>query len=415
MPVPDAIERETAASPRWLSIVGIGEDGVEGLSATARGLIGTAEIVFGGRRHLALAAPLIRSAARPWPSPFDGAADEVVQHRGRQVCVLASGDPFHYGVGAVLARKIDVREMNVIPAPSAFSLAAARLGWSLPQTALLSVHGRTLDLLRPHLQAGARIFVLTSDGEEPAALAKLLADTGFGASRLTILEALGAPRERIRATRASDYSFGAVDALNTVAIEVEASPAARVLARTSGLADDLFEHDGQITKREVRAVTLSSLAPCHGELLWDVGAGSGSVAIEWMLADPSTRAIAIEQRADRAARIRRNAAAFGVPGLEVVEAAAPAALSSLATPDAVFVGGGATDAGVLDSAARALRPGGRLVVNAVTLETEALLLARHAALGGELIRIAIARTDAVGQMTGWRPAMPVTQWLWTKP
>jgi precorrin-6Y C5,15-methyltransferase (decarboxylating) len=415
MPLPDPIERETAASPRWLSIVGIGEDGVEGLSATARGLIGAAEIVFGGRRHLALAAPLIRGAARPWPSPFDGAADEVLRHRGRQVCVLASGDPFHYGVGAVLARTIDPREMNVLPTPSAFSLAAARLGWSLPQTALLSVHGRTLDLVRPHLQSGAHILALTSDGEGPGALAKLLAEIGFGASRLTVLEALGGPRERIRTTRASDYSFGVVDALNTVAVEVEASPGARVLARAAGLADHLFEHGGQITKREVRAVTLSSLAPCRGELLWDIGAGSGSVAIEWMLADPSTRAIAIERHAERAARIRRNAAAFGVPGLEVVEGAAPAALSGLVTPDAIFVGGGATDGGVLDSAARVLRPGGRLVVNAVTLETEALLLARHAALGGELVRIAIARADAVGRMTGWRPAMPVTQWQWTKP
>ena len=415
MPFPDAIERETAASPRWLSIVGIGEDGVDGLTATARGLVGAAEIVFGGRRHLALAASLIRGATRPWPSPFDGVADEVLQHRERQVCVLASGDPFHFGVGAVLAQKIDAREMNVIPAPSSFSLAAARLGWSLPHTPLLSVHGRTLDLVRPHLQPGTRILALTSDGEGPAALAKLLADIGFGASRLTVLEALGGPRERVRTTRAGDYGLGAVDALNTVAIEVEVSPGARVLARTSGLVDSLFEHDGQITKREVRALTLSSLAPCRGELLWDIGAGSGSVAIEWMLADPSMRAIAIERRADRAARIHRNAAAFGVPGLEVVEGAAQTVLSSLATPDAVFVGGGATDTGVLDAAARALRPGGRLVVNAVTLETEALLLARHAALGGELIRIAISRADAVGQMSGWRAAMPVTQWLWAKP
>jgi precorrin-6Y C5,15-methyltransferase (decarboxylating) len=415
MPLPDAIERETAASPRWLSIVGIGEDGVEGLSVTARGLICTAEIVFGGRRHLALAAPLIRGAARPWPSPFDGAADEVLQHRGRQVCVLASGDPFHFGVGAVLAQKIDAREMNAIPAPSAFSLAAARLGWSLPHTVMLSVHGRTLDLVRPHLQPRARILALTSDGEGPGALAKLLAEIGFGASQLTVLEALGGPRERIRTARANEYSLGVADPLNTVAIEVEASSGARVLARSSGLADHLFEHDGRITKREVRALTLSSLVPCRGELLWDVGAGSGSVAIEWMLADSSMRAIAIEQQPDRAARIRRNAAAFGVPGLEVVEGAAPTGFSGLTTPDAVFVGGGATDTGVLDAAARALRPGGRLVVNAVTLETEALLLARHATLGGELIRIAISRADAVGQMTGWRPAMPVTQWLWTKP
>jgi precorrin-6B C5,15-methyltransferase / cobalt-precorrin-6B C5,C15-methyltransferase len=415
MPLPEEIKHETAASPRWLSIVGIGEDGIDGLSATARGLINAATIVFGGRRHLALAAPLTRGAARPWPSPFDGAADEVLQHRGRQICVLASGDPFHYGVGAALARRIDAREMIVMPAPSAFSLAAARLGWSLPETTLLSVHGRTPDLVRPHLQPGARILTLTSDGGGPAALAKLLDETGFGASRLTVLEALGGPHERIRTTRANDFGFGTVDALNTVAIQAEAAPGARVLARAAGLADNLFEHDGQITKRENRAVTLSSLGPCRGELLWDIGAGSGSVAIEWMLADPSMRAIAVEQRADRAARVLRNAAAFGVPGLEVVEGTAPGALSGLATPDAIFVGGGAGDAGVLDLAARTLRPGGRLVVNAVTLETEAVLLARHAALGGELIRIAIARSDAVGQMTTWRPAMPVIQWTWTKP
>jgi precorrin-6B C5,15-methyltransferase / cobalt-precorrin-6B C5,C15-methyltransferase len=415
MPLPDAMTRETAASPRWLSIVGIGEDGVEGLSPMARGLIGGAEIVFGGRRHLGLAAPLIRGASRPWPSPFDRAPEEVIRHRGRPVCVLASGDPFQHGVGAVLARHVDAREMIVVPAPSAFSLAAARLGWSLPQTMLLSVHGRTLDLVRPHLQPGAHILALTSDGDGPEALAKLLAETGFGASRLTILEALGGPRERIRATKAGDYDFGTVDALNTVAVEVEAAPNARVLALTPGLADNLFEHDGQITKREIRAVTLSSLAPRRGELLWDIGSGSGSVAIEWVLADPLMRAVAIEWRPDRAARIRRNAAAFGVPGLDIVEEAAPAALSALATPDAIFIGGGAGDAGVLDAAIRALRSGGRLVVNGVTLETEAMLLARHAAFGGELTRIALARADAVGEKTGWRAAMPVTQWVWAKP
>ena len=415
MPLPDASPRDTAAAPRWLSIVGIGEDGVEGLSAAARGLIEAAEIVFGGRRHLGLAAPLIRGATRPWPSPFDSAPEEVMRHRGRQVCVLASGDPFQFGVGAVLARHIDAREMIVLPAASAFSLAAARLGWSLPQTVLLSLHGRTLDLIRPHLQPGARILALTSDGEGPATLAKLLAQTGFGASRLTVLEWLGGPREKVRGTTAAAFELGTVGPLNTLAIEVEAAPHARVLARTHGLADNLFEHDGQITKREIRAVTLSSLASRRGEFLWDIGSGSGSIAIEWLLADPSMRAAAIERRADRAARIRRNAAAFGVPGLEVVEAAAPAALGGLATPDAIFIGGGAGDAGVLDAAARALRSGGRLVVNAVTLETEALLLARHATLGGELIRIAISRAAPVGEKTGWRAAMPVTQWLWTKP
>ena len=400
--------------PRWLSIVGIGEDGVAGLSATARGLVAAAEIVFGGERHIALASSLICKDKRAWPSPFDGAVDEVLQRRGRPVCVLATGDPFHYGVGAVLARRIDPCEMNVLPAPSAFSLAAARLGWALQQTVLLSVHGRELDLVRPHLQPGARILVLTSDGEGPAALAKLLASSGFGASRLTVLEALGGPRERMRSTTAAPFDLDTVDALNTVAIEVAAAPDARVLARAPGLADALFEHDGQISKREIRAVTMSSLAPRRGELLWDIGAGSGSVAIEWMLADPTMRAVAIERRADRAARIRRNAAACGVPGLELIEDAAPAALGKLPPPDAIFIGGGVSDPGMIDAATNALRPGGRLVVNAVTLDSEALVLSRRGALGGELIRIAIARSGPVGEKAGWRAAMPVTQWAWTK-
>jgi precorrin-6B C5,15-methyltransferase / cobalt-precorrin-6B C5,C15-methyltransferase len=401
--------------PRWLSIVGIGEDGAEGLGPVARGLIGDAEIVFGGRRHLGLAAPLIRGTTKAWPSPFDGAVTEVLQHRGHPVCVLASGDPFHYGIGAVLAHHVNVGEMVVVPAPSAFSLSAARLGWSLPQAVLLSLHGRNLDLIRPHLQPGARIIALTSGGDGPAALARLLAQTGFGASRLTVLEALGGPCERIQTTTAAGYPFGTVEALNTVAIEVAASSHARILPRAPGLPDDLFEHDGQITKRDVRAVTLAALEPRRGELLWDVGAGSGSVAIEWMLIDPTMRAIAIERREDRAARIRRNAAACGVPGLDVTEGIAPAALTTLAPPDAIFIGGGASEAGVFELAVRALRPGGRLVVNAVTLESEALLLARRAELGGELVRVAISHAEPLGGKTGWRPALPITQWRWTKP
>jgi precorrin-6Y C5,15-methyltransferase (decarboxylating) len=414
-PLTERGSAHSAASPRWLSIVGIGEDGVDGLSAVARGLISGADIVFGGRRHLALAAPLIRGAARAWPSPFDGAADEVGRHRGRQVCVLASGDPFHYGIGAVLVRHIDPREMIVLPAPSAFSLAAARLGWSLPDTVLLSLHGRSLDLIRPHLQPGARILTLTSGGDGPAALAQLLAQSGFGQSRLTILEALGGARERIRSTTAAEFAFGVVDALNTLAIEAVAAPDARILPRTAGIPDDLFEHDGQISKREVRAVVLSSLAPRSGELLWDIGSGSGSIAIEWMLSDQTVRAIAIERRADRAARILHNAGACGVPALQVIAAAAPAALAELPTPDAIFVGGGASEPGVLDTAARALRSGGRLVVNAVTLETETLLLGRHAVLGGELLRLGISRAEPLGEKVGWRAAMPVTQWTWIKP
>jgi precorrin-6Y C5,15-methyltransferase (decarboxylating) len=406
---------EPASSARWLSIVGIGEDGVEGLSPVARGLVAGADIVFGGERHLVLAAPLIRGSARPWPSPFSGAVDEILKLRGRQVCVLASGDPFFYGVGSVLANHVAPDETMVVPAPSAFSLAASRMGWPLPETVLVSVHGREIDRIRPHLHPGARVLALTSDGEGPAALARLLAETGFGDSRIIVLEALGGCDERIRASTAAAFDLTAIAKLNTVAIEVAAASGARVIAYIPGLADDLFEHDGQITKREIRAVTLSSLAPLRGQLLWDIGAGSGSIAVEWMLADPSMRTVAIEARADRAARIQRNAASFGVPGLKVVEGRAPDVLARLDAPDAIFIGGGASDPGVLNAATSALRQGGRLVVNAVTLETESVLTARHAELGGELIRIAVSRVGEVGGKTGWRPAMPVTQWIWTKP
>jgi precorrin-6B C5,15-methyltransferase / cobalt-precorrin-6B C5,C15-methyltransferase len=410
----DQLVPESAAPRRWLSIVGIGEDGVDGLTPTARGLISAAEIVFGGKRHLALAGALIRGAARPWPSPFDRAVEEVLAYRGRQVCVLASGDPYLYGVGSLLARRVDAVEIVVVPAPSAFSLAAARLGWSLQDVAQVSLHGRAIDRIRPHLHPGAKVLALTSDADGPAALAQLLTATGFGDSKLTILEALGGPRERVRSAPAAAFDLASIDPLNVVAIEVVAAANARVLARAPGLADELYEHDGQLTKREIRALTLSALAPRRHELLWDVGAGAGSVAIEWMLADPSLSAIAVEARADRAARIRRNAAAFGVAELEVIEGAAPAALQGLRQPDAVFIGGGASDAGVIETAVAALRPGGRLVVNAVTLESEALLLARHASLGGSLTRIAISRAEPVGGMTGWRPALPVTQWVWIK-
>ena len=411
----DPIMPEPAPAARWLSIVGIGEDGVEGLSHIASGLIASADIVFGGERHLELAASLIRGEAKQWPSPFSDAVGAVLAARGRQVCVLASGDPFHYGVGSVLADRVAPEETLVVPAPSSFSLAAARLGWALPDIALVSLHGRALDRIRPQLHPGARVLALTSDRDGPEALARLLAESGFGASRLTVLEALGGPRERIRSTRAAQFNLNGIGALNIVAVAVEAAPGARIIAYAPGLADDLFEHDGQITKSEIRAVTLSALAPLRGALLWDIGAGSGSVAIEWLLAHTSMRAIAIEAQANRAARIRRNAAAFGVTELEVVESRAPEALVPLATPDAVFVGGGASDERVLDAVTAALRAGGRLVVNAVTLETEAALIARHESCGGTLSRIAIARAGSVGDKTAWRAAMPVTQWVWVKP
>ncbi|MBB6464654.1 precorrin-6Y C5,15-methyltransferase (decarboxylating) [Aminobacter lissarensis] len=404
-----------APTQKWLTVVGIGEDGVAGLGDEAKRAISAAAHVFGGKRHLALAAELVRGAARPWPTPFDSEMREVVALRGENVCVLASGDPFLHGVGVTLARVVPPAEMRVLPVPSAFSLAASRLGWALQDVETVSLHGHAIDLIRPLLQPAARIIALTSDGEAPASIARLVVDSGFGASCLTVLEALGGASERLRTATAESFDLENINPLNVLALELESSPQARVLPLVSGLADDLFEHDGQITKREIRAVTLSTLAPRRGELLWDIGAGSGSISIEWMLCHHSLRAIAIEHNADRAERIARNANACGVPGLTVVSGAAPDALAGLPTPDVIFVGGGGSETGVFDAAIAALRPGGRLVANAVTLEMEALLLARHAALGGEMLRLQVSRAASVGSMTGWRPAMPVTQWSWAKP
>jgi len=403
-----------ATNAKWLSVVGIGEDGVEGLGPAARARVAEAEVVFGGPRHLALAAPLIRGRAQPWPSPFDTGLAAVLALRGRPVCVLASGDPFLHGVGATLARRLDPGEMAVLPAPSAFSLAAARLGWALQEVETISLHGRPVEALRPLLHPGARILALTSDGAGPAAAARLLTAGGFGDSRLRVLEALGGPGERVTKAEAAALGGAAFGPLNVLAIEVVAAAGARILP-LGGLDDALFEHDGQITKREIRAVTLAALGPRRGETLWDIGAGAGSVAIEWMLRHPSLRAVAVEARADRADRIRRNAAALGVPALAVVEGTAPAALAGLPVPDAVFLGGGGTDPGVLDAALAALPAGGRIVANAVTLEMQAALIALAGRFGGALSTIAVSRAGPVGGMTAWRPALPVTQWAWTRP
>lgn len=399
----------------WLSIVGIGEDGLEGLGGEAKRRIAQAEIVFGGSRHLALVESVIGGRAERWPSPFDAAMQAVRDQRGRQVCVLASGDPFCHGVGTTLARHIPPAEMRVLPAPSAFSLAASRLGWALPEIETVSLHGRPADLIRPLLHPGARILALTSDADGPALVALLLATLGFGRSRLTVLEALGGQRETVRTAIATDFTLENINPLNVLAVEVESDREARILPLTAGMDDDLFEHDGQLTKREIRAVTLSALAPRRGELLWDVGGGSGSVGIEWMLRHASLQAVAIEADAARAARIARNAAGCGVPGLRVVEGRAPDALAGLPAPDAVFVGGGGSEPGVMEAVIDALKPGGRLVANAVTLEMEAVLLALQSRLGGDLVRLAVARAEPVGSMQGWRAAMPVTQWSWAKP
>jgi precorrin-6Y C5,15-methyltransferase (decarboxylating) len=410
---------EAASCPatRWLSIVGIGEDGVEGLSPVAQRLIASAELVVGGKRHLGLARGLIRGRTLSWPSPIGEALPEIEEHRGRPVVVLASGDPFHYGVGDLLLRSIPAAETLCLPSASAFSLAAARLGWSLQDTALVSLHGRALEGIVRHLQPGGRILALSWDGKTPARLARLLAERGMGGSTLTVLEAMGGPRERVRSASAEAFDLAEIASLNTVALQIEASADARVLPLAPGLDDTLFENDGQLTKREVRAVTISALAPRHGELLWDVGLGAGSVAIEWLLRHPSLRAIGIEADGERAARAARNAAALGAPDLQIVNERAPGAFAGLSAPDAIFLGGGLANSGLIGAAWAALKPGGRLVANAVSLQSEARLiecLQRH---GGELVRLDVSKAGRAG--TGgvlvWRAAAPIVQWRARKP
>ena len=412
--MPPESRADHATADRWLSIVGIGEDGVPGLSENARRAIAAATTVFGGRRHLELAQALIQGEGRFWPTPFDAAMREVLDLRGTPVCVLASGDPFLFGVGVTLARHLEPQEYTVFPAPSAFSLAASRLGWALQDIEPISLHGRSVDLIRPLLHPGRRLLALTSDGRGPTDVARLLVEAGFGASGLTVLEALGGDSERIRTSSASAFALEDINDLNLVALEVRADGPAWVLPLSTGLDDHLFEHDGQMTKREIRAVTLSALAPRRGELLWDIGAGSGSIGIEWMLRHPSMRAIGIEADPVRATRARRNAQAFGAPGLSIVEGTAPSALVGLEPPDAIFIGGGGSEPGVLETAMDCLKPEGRLVANAVTLEMEAVLLAAQARFGGHLIRLQVSRAEPVGSMQGWRSAMPVTQWTWHK-
>lgn len=398
----------------WLSIIGLGEDGLEGLSPAARKLLAQACLVVGGKRHLALAGDF-QGERVAWPSPPEAAFPEILARRGQPVCVLASGDPFFYGIGSLLMQHVAANEMLCLPSPSAFSLAASRLGWAQQDCALLTLHGRPFERIIPQLQPGARILALSWDGATPARLAALLNARGMGRSILTVLENIGGPRERIRQSLADGFELGDIDPLNTVALEVVADDHARIIPRTGGLPDDWFEHDGQITRREMRAVTLSALAPRRGELLWDIGAGSGSVSIEWMLVDPANRAIAIERDPARAARIGRNALSLGVPDLQIVEGAAPDILRGLPQPEAIFVGGGATNDGLLDAAWSALAPRGRLVVNAVTIETQAELTRHFTALGGELLSFNFARADRIGGFHGWRAAMPVVQWTIVKP
>ena len=397
----------------WLTVVGIGEDGFAGLGKNARRALLGASRVIGSQRQLDLLPACIRAERQTWPRPF--ALAPVLAQGNTPTCVLASGDPMLFGVGASLARVVAREDMQVLPAPSSFSLAAARMGWPLQDVVTLSVVARPVAALNAHLHSGVRLLVLSTDASSPAIIARLLREQGFGPSRLTVLEHLGGPAERRVEASASDWKDPPVAALNLIAIDCLADASARPLSRIGGLPDSAFEHDGQLTKRDVRAVTLARLAPLPGQLLWDVGAGSGSIGIEWMRTWPSCRTLAIEADEGRQQLIERNRDALGVPGLQLIRGKAPQALAGLERPDAIFIGGGVTREGVLDTCWQQLKPGGRLVANAVTLQSEMLLMSWRERHGGELTRIHIAQAQPLGEFDTWRQALPITLLDVTKP
>lgn len=399
----------------YLSIIGIGEDGVDGLSGEARGLIAGACLVIGGRRHLCLADRLITGGREVWPKPMGDAMKLILAEAPRPVVVLASGDPFCFGVGPMLAQAMPDGGWRCLPGISSLSLACARLGWALQDTEIISLCGRPLVAILAALAPGRRLLALSENEASPGAVASLLTGNGFGPSEIVLLEALGGPQERISRHVAASFSCGEINRLNLMAITLRALPGAQILPRLPGLPDNAFAHDGQITKREIRAATLAALAPMPGELLWDIGSGSGSIAIEWMRAHAANRAIALDRRVDRLARAAGNAATLGVPALECIEGSAPDALAGLPTPDAIFIGGGAQIPGVIATCWSALPPGGRMVINAVTIETEAVLFDARRTHGGSLTRIGVERLVELGRMHGYRPAMTITQWAARKP
>ncbi|MBE9207458.1 precorrin-6y C5,15-methyltransferase (decarboxylating) subunit CbiE [Nostoc sp. LEGE 06077] len=399
---------------KWLYIIGIGEDGLQGLSAIARSIIAQAEVIMGGDRHLSMLPTDDKQEKIPWTSPFSASVTEIISRRGQQLCILASGDPLCYGVGVTLTKHIPISEITIIPAPSAFSLACARLGWSLTEVETLSLCGRPASLLQSYIYPQAKLLILSEGTETPQVVAQILKSRGYGESKIIVLERLGGIHERIITSTAALWSETEIADLNTIAVDCIADVGVRALSRLPGLPDHAYHHDGQLTKREVRAMTLSTLAPLPGELLWDVGAGCGSISIEWMRTHPRCRAIAIEQNSSRLQYIADNAAALGTPHLQIIAGKSPSALQGLPTPDAIFIGGGVTAPGLFDVCWSALPPGGRLVANAVTIEGEQTLFQWYEKVGGSFTRIAIQKAEPIGKFLGWRAMSPVTQWIAVK-
>ncbi len=399
---------------RWLTVIGIGEDGLNGLTPASRALVEGAEIIVGSARVLD-AMEKGSAEYHAWASNLNDTLDQVTAWRGQRVVVFATGDPSNYGIARKVLQRVPLEEVTIVPAPSAFSLAAARLGWSVPDVETITLHGRNSSLIEPYIEPGSRVLALTWDAQTVGEAVRRLRARGFEESEVTVLEHMGGPRERVLRFCAKDDVPKDIADFNTMAIVCVAGRDARILPQTPGLPDEAYEHDGQLTKRDVRAVTVGVLGPYPHALLWDVGAGCGSVAIEWMRARRGVRAIAFERDRERVAMAARNAGALGVPGLELVEGQVPGALAECATPDAAFIGGAVADNEVFAAVWSALRAGGRLVSNAVTLEGEAALVQRHKEHGGELVRLDISNVAQVGRLRAMKPRMSVLQWRVTKP
>ncbi|WP_370616560.1 precorrin-6y C5,15-methyltransferase (decarboxylating) subunit CbiE [Mumia sp. Pv 4-285] len=430
-------------------VVGIGADGWAGLSEPVRERVHAADVVLGGSRHLALLPEVEGQVRRTWPSPMrDGLVPLLDELAGGSVVALASGDPMVSGIGTTLVALLGADAVEVLPAVSSVALARARMHWAAESVDVVSLVGRDPHLVLRWLAPGRRLLVLSSDETTPGVVASLLVDAGYSASAMTVLGDLGGAEETRIDGAAETWGGQQSPRLNVVAITCAAPYELAPLPLVGGLPDDAFEHDGQLTKRDLRASALARLVPLPGALLWDVGAGAGSVGIEWLRVHPSARAVAVERDPDRAARVRRNAARLGVPGLDVVEGSAPEVLGELLRPDAVFVGGGAarlgvpgldvvegsapevlgellrpdavfvgggaTRPGVLEACWDALRIGGRLVAHGVTLETENVLTRWYAERGGELTRLQVEHAEPIGGFTGWTPSRAVVQWAVTK-
>ena len=390
----------------WLTVLGLGEDGLDGLSPASRQVLERAEVIMGPPRHLSL-IPESNAERIEWPVPFSDGLPLLSKQKGRRTVVLASGDPFWFGAGSVIARHFEPGEWTALPGQSTFSLAAARLGWPLEGTLTFGLHAAPLTRLRPHLAPGLRAIILLRNGAAVAELATYLNETGFADTSLHVMEALGGPRERSQSISLTEALLGSFE--HPVCVGLEVAGTGRAFPKASGKPDEIFETDGQITKRPIRALTLSALAPQRGEHLWDIGGGTGSISIEWLMCDPTLTATSIEPREDRAERIRRNADTLGQDRLNVVHGTAPDGLSGLPLPGVVFIGGGLSEE-LLVWLQSNLSIGTRLVANAVTLESEALLAKWHDKLGGELLRIELAQASALGPRRGWKSAYPVVQW-----